>query len=31
MGIERFVKWTLGLHHIRDTIPFPRTITRAYP
>lgn len=31
MGIERFVKWVLGLHHIRDTIPFPRTITRCYP
>ncbi len=31
LGIERFVKWILDLHHIRDTIPFPRTITRCYP
>lgn len=31
LGIERFVKWILNLDHIRDTIPFPRTITRCYP
>lgn len=31
LGIERFVKWILDLDHIRDTIPFPRTITRCYP
>ena len=31
LGIERFVKWILNLEHIRDTIPFPRTITRCYP
>ena len=31
MGIERLVKWTLGLNHIRDTIPFPRSISRCYP
>lgn len=31
LGIERLVKWTLGLDHIRDTIPFPRTINRVYP
>ncbi|MCI0504115.1 asparagine--tRNA ligase [Candidatus Micrarchaeota archaeon] len=31
LGIERFVKWTLNLEHIRDTIPFPRTINRCYP
>jgi len=31
LGIERFVKWVLNLDHIRDTIPFPRTITRCYP
>jgi len=31
LGIERFVKWILNLNHIRDTIPFPRTITRCYP
>lgn len=31
MGIERFVKWVLNLEHIRDTIPFPRTMTRCYP
>lgn len=31
LGIERLVKWTLGLEHIRDAIPFPRTINRVYP
>ncbi|MBN1169938.1 asparagine--tRNA ligase [Candidatus Micrarchaeota archaeon] len=31
LGIERFAKWILNQHHIRDTIPFPRTITRCYP
>lgn len=31
MGVERLTKWVLGLNHIRDTIPFPRTITRCYP
>ncbi len=31
LGIERLVKWMLNLDHIRDTIPFPRTITRCYP
>lgn len=30
-GIERLVRWICNLEHIRDTIPFPRTITRAYP
>ena len=31
LGIERFVKWLLNLEHIRDAIPFPRVINRAYP
>lgn len=31
IGIERLTKWMLGLDHIRDAIPFPRTINRAYP
>jgi len=31
LGIERLCKWILNLNHIRDTIPFPRTITRCYP
>jgi asparaginyl-tRNA synthetase len=31
LGIERLVKWMLNLDHIRDAIPFPRTINRAYP
>ncbi|MEK6982420.1 MAG: asparagine--tRNA ligase [Candidatus Micrarchaeota archaeon] len=31
LGIERLTKWMLNLDHIRDTIPFPRTITRCYP
>ncbi len=31
LGIERFIKWMLNLKHIRDAIPFPRTINRFYP
>lgn len=31
LGIERFIKWILNLDHIRDAIPFPRTISRLYP
>ena len=31
LGIERLVKWTLGLDHIRDAIPFPRVVNRVYP
>jgi asparaginyl-tRNA synthetase len=31
LGVERFVKWVLNLDHIRDAIPFPRTINRCYP
>ncbi len=31
LGIERLVTWICKLDHIRDAIPFPRTITRVYP
>lgn len=31
MGIERMVSWLTGVKHIRETIPFPRTIKRVYP
>ena len=31
MGIERAVAWICGLKHIRETIPFPRTIYRLEP
>lgn len=31
LGIERMLKWVLNLDHIRDAIPFPRTINRVYP
>ncbi|MGV8176597.1 MAG: asparagine--tRNA ligase [Candidatus Bilamarchaeaceae archaeon] len=31
LGIERLTKWILNLDHIRDAIPFPRTINRNYP
>ena len=31
MGMERVIKWLLRLDHIRDAIPFPRVINRAYP
>lgn len=31
MGIERVVRWVCKLEHIRDAVPFPRTITRLNP
>ncbi len=31
MGIERCVAWICGLEHIRETIPFARTLHRIYP
>ncbi|HEY3079702.1 MAG TPA: asparagine--tRNA ligase [Chloroflexota bacterium] len=31
MGVERVVAWICGLHHLRETIPFARTIDRLYP
>ncbi|MFQ6107351.1 MAG: asparagine--tRNA ligase [Thermoplasmata archaeon] len=31
MGIDRVVQWICKLNHIRDAIPFPRTLTRTYP
>ena len=31
MGIERFVSWMCGLHHLRETIPFPRLMDRLKP
>lgn len=31
LGVERTVGWIAGRHHIRETIPFPRTINRIYP
>jgi asparaginyl-tRNA synthetase len=31
MGIERVVAWICGLHHVRETIPFPRLLSRLYP
>ena len=31
MGIERVVTWICGLHHVRESIPFPRTLQRLYP
>ncbi len=31
MGIERITAWICGIHHIREVIPFPRTMERIYP
>jgi asparaginyl-tRNA synthetase len=30
-GLERLTGWICGVHHIRETIPFPRMITRLTP
>ncbi len=31
IGVERTVGWICGVHHIRETIPFPRTINNLRP
>ena len=31
MGIERAVLWICGIEHIREAIPFPRTLYKIYP
>lgn len=31
LGLERVVGWICGLEHVRETIPFARTIGRLYP
>jgi asparaginyl-tRNA synthetase len=30
-GLERLVRWICGVHHIRETIPFPRYANRITP
>lgn len=31
LGLERTVRWICGIAHIRETIPFPRMISRVRP
>lgn len=31
IGLERLAGWMCGVHHVRETIPFPRTINRLRP
>lgn len=31
MGIERALTWICGIHHVRETIPFPRLMDRLHP
>jgi len=31
LGVERIIRWLCKLEHIRDAVPFPRTINRVYP
>ncbi len=31
LGVERVISWICHLDNIKDAIPFPRTIKRAYP
>ena len=31
MGLERVVSWICGISHIRETIPFARTMNRINP
>lgn len=30
-GLERLIAWICGIQHVRETIPFPRTINRLKP
>lgn len=31
LGLERTVAWICGTHHVRECIPFPRTLYKIYP
>jgi asparaginyl-tRNA synthetase len=31
MGIERFIRWITNIDDIKDTVLFPRTISRVSP
>ncbi|MCA9397566.1 asparagine--tRNA ligase, partial [candidate division WWE3 bacterium] len=31
IGFERMVSWFSGIDHVREGIPFPRTLNRVYP
>lgn len=31
LGLERTVAWISGIEHVREAIPFPRTLYRIYP
>ena len=31
LGVERTVAWIAGIHHVRETGPFPRTLGQVYP
>ena len=31
IGVERMVRWMSGVAHIRECIPFPRTVNRLKP
>ena len=31
LGLERTISWLTGREHVRETIPFPRTIGRLHP
>ena len=31
LAIERTLAWIAGIHHVRETIPFPRLLEKIYP
>lgn len=31
LGLERTITWIAGIHHVRESIPFPRLLEKIYP
>jgi asparaginyl-tRNA synthetase len=31
LGLERTLAWICGIHHVRESIPFPRMLEKIYP
>lgn len=31
LGLERTLAWICGIHHVRESIPYPRMLEKIYP